>query len=244
MLRLTIGFLLYFLVSASLQGQVGIINDPDGYANVRAAPSIEAEVIYQLKSNELFFYHFEFELDGEWFAFEDSTTNWIELELPPNRFSLYTDNTPPITGYIHKSRLLPIESLKQITNDKAYLIFEIIPGTERIKDSSMTNSFYYISGKIPFGLEVGLSRSTAIASCILIIENDTINIDYSLLDDLFNITPDIGYFSTIRDTRCSVFKKEDSIFIYQKCGDGAGYYEIVWCIKGNQIVQRLVGWIY
>lgn len=225
-------------------GQVATKNDPHGYTNVREAPSIEAEVIYQLKSNELFFYHFEFELDGELYAFEDSATNWIEVELPPNRFSRYTDTTPPTTGYIHKSRLLTLESIQQIPNAKAYLIFNTIPGTERIKDSSITNSFYYISGKIPFGLEVGLSRSTAIASCILIIENDTINIDYSLLDDLFNVTPDIGDFSTENDTRCSVFKKNDSIFIYQQCGDGAGYYEIVWCIKGNQIVQRLVGWIY
>lgn len=226
------------------QAQVAIINDPDGYTNVRAAPSIEADIVYQVKSNELFFYFYEFDIDGVWYAVDDSSVQWIEVELPPNRFSQFTNHTTIQTGYMHKSRLLPLESLEQIPNENAYLIFDIIPGLEREKDSSSTNSQWYISGKIPFGLEAGLSRSTAVASCMLIVEQDTITLDGNLVDDLFNVSPDVGYFSTLDNNRCSVFKQGNFIYIYQQCGDGAGYYEIVWRIKGNQIVQRLAGWMY
>jgi len=38
-------------LGATCFGQVAIINDPDGWTNVRALPDATSEVIYQVKNN-------------------------------------------------------------------------------------------------------------------------------------------------------------------------------------------------
>lgn len=227
----------------NIHGQVAIINDPDGYTNVRAAPGIDADIIYQVKSNEAFFYFDEVEINGEWYFIEDSVVKWVYVEIPQSRYSFITDSTSFISGYIHKSRLLPLEKLKEAHDDEAYAVYSIIPAIERKKDSTATQHYYHISGKEPFGLETGLKNSTAVSACTINLKGHTLNVPYELLNDLFNVSFEIGAYSTVHN-RSAVYKSNETIYIYQECGDGAAFYVIVWCIKGKNIVQRLVGWIY
>ena len=83
-------------------GQVATIQDPDGWTNIRLKPSIQSEVIHKVYESEVFWYDYEDEDDGQ---------EWIRVYLPKNDYSLGKSESDWIAGYIHNSRLLPLEKL-------------------------------------------------------------------------------------------------------------------------------------
>lgn len=80
----------FFLVSFnSLSAQeIGIINDPDGYTNIRNGKGTKYEIIGKIQEGERFQY------------FKSNQTEWWKINTMP----YFGD---PIIGYIHKSRIQP-----------------------------------------------------------------------------------------------------------------------------------------
>lgn len=82
---------------------VGVINDKDGYTNVREAPFNDAKVINTITDKEYFYY------------VPNSNSEWWQVSRK--------DDMKAIAGYVHKSRILkysamPNEIQKKITNDR------------------------------------------------------------------------------------------------------------------------------
>ncbi|MFY7670794.1 SH3 domain-containing protein [Tenacibaculum sp. MEBiC06402] len=76
-------FVCLFIVSyCNSQSNIGIINDPDGYVNIRLEKSNKSEIIGVLKTNEYFSY------------FPNKESNWWVIE-----------NEKGMIGYVHKSRI-------------------------------------------------------------------------------------------------------------------------------------------
>lgn len=88
----------------------GVIDDPDGFVNVREKPSIDSKVVEKIKKDELFFY------TPIW------GTNWCKVEVI--HFKKHLENNDEneddsknealdyethFAGYIHKSRIMPFE---------------------------------------------------------------------------------------------------------------------------------------
>jgi len=71
--------------------RVGLINDPDGYVNVRESGSIDGRVIGKIKENELFYYR------------PIGNINWYPVYKTNNFMGQL--GVRPIWGYIHKSRI-------------------------------------------------------------------------------------------------------------------------------------------
>ncbi|MEP5610787.1 MAG: SH3 domain-containing protein [Cyclobacteriaceae bacterium] len=65
-----------------------IIDDPDGYTNVREEADVKSEIIAQIKENRVFIYH------------PNPNKRWLKVRL---------DNE--ITGYMHISRIKPVHEL-------------------------------------------------------------------------------------------------------------------------------------
>jgi hypothetical protein len=87
-MRILIG--LFVLIQTYSYGQlkIGVINDPDGYTNVREAMSTDAKIISKI---------FEFTV----FEFEPSAENWYKVRLDKNQ-----------SGYVHKSRIRELDNCK------------------------------------------------------------------------------------------------------------------------------------
>jgi hypothetical protein len=66
---------------------IGIINDPDGYVNVREKPVANAEILYKLQLNQEFRY------------WEDKNYNWWQVEI------YNSGRGHRIFGFVHKSRI-------------------------------------------------------------------------------------------------------------------------------------------
>lgn len=82
---------------------VGIINDKDGYTNVREAPSNEAKVIDKITDKEYFYY------------VPNSHNDWLQVSRK--------DDIKTVIGYVHKSRILkysamPNEIQKKVAKER------------------------------------------------------------------------------------------------------------------------------
>jgi len=74
--------------------RLAVINDPDGYTNVRQAPSPESPVVFKIEETELFLCE---EGEGVWWKAKDFFGN---------------------QGFIHKSRVIYYDSLKDTEKEK------------------------------------------------------------------------------------------------------------------------------
>ncbi len=77
----------------------GYVQDDDGYANVRKAPSINSEVLYQVKNASYIL------------AYGEPDSKWFEVVLV-RELGQETRSAEKIGGYIHRSRLKNIEEWK------------------------------------------------------------------------------------------------------------------------------------
>ena len=231
-------FGLVFLAKTTF-GQVAIIQDKDGFTNVRNKPSSESEIIYKLIDNEAFFYYEDSFGDTE-------NTDWIYVMIPKNKFSVQW-SYGYYYGYIHKSRLKPISQLENVTEPDQILKFTI--SKVNIKDKRQGKvmvegeEVYLINGLGYYGVEIGLEASYDISSLELIDKGQVIPQPPILYLDLYNVSFVEGEYKS--DTRrFETYKNGEVTFVHQECADGAGHCRIVWVITQGKIVQRLVGSLY
>lgn len=89
--------------------QVAVINDPDGYTNVRAKPNVKANIVAKI-------------VDGERFFFDVVPgSNWVKVYR--------TADAPQYIGYMHNSRVKPIDGgLSSLNGDNPSYDDEIDTG--------------------------------------------------------------------------------------------------------------------
>lgn len=204
---------------------VAIIQDPDGWTNVRKSPDIEATVIHKVYENEVFFYYDK----GE-----DSThPDWIKVYLPANIFSMGCGRNGLTEGYIHRSRIKPITELERVTNGEVTFIYQLAdfnPKGKMIEQLDTTSIPSTVNGRYAWGTAGNLPR-VAVNGITVVIDDRKVPIHRVFYDDLFECTNDDLH----------VFKNGDTYFVHQWNSDGAGSYELVWVFSGNELKQRLVG---
>lgn len=137
---ITLTYILALQLSLSAQDwKTGIINDPDGYTNIRSGKGSNFEIVDKILTNELFSY------------VDSSNENWLMVKITkcncdePHR--LYNE----ITGFVHRSRIQGLNELEQLARKK---IFSEIFSTEldlykQIMNSSEkeTKEYKRINGK-------------------------------------------------------------------------------------------------
>jgi hypothetical protein len=108
---LTMGLLMPILNFG--QSELAMINDPDGYVNVRSDKSTDSEILFKIK-------------ETEFFLCEPTADNWWKID------DFYTK-----TGFVHKSRIQLIKDLKE--NKQQDLIINSINGLKdfRLKYDSL-----------------------------------------------------------------------------------------------------------
>lgn len=215
--------IIFFVLSYQLLiGQVAIIQDTDGWTNVRKEANSQSEVIHKLYENKVFFYDFES---------VDPLRDWITIYIPKNDFCLEKSTPDYIEGFIHKSRFLPLDSLKKYSGTEfkfEYQLTEFEPAN-RILDEEDGEWIYSIDGRPVWGTD-GYFPRTQVKNINVKINSENIEIHKVFYNDIFECYNDIH-----------TYKIGDTYFVYQWNGDGAAAYEIVWVITKDGLKQRLVG---
>jgi len=103
--RLTL-LILLTSVATLAQDNVAIIVDKDGFTNIRESKSTNSTIVGQINT-------------GEFFTFKKTTDDWWKIDKTFDNDSGWVK----ITGFVHKSRIQPIDALTD--KEKRKLIKEI-----------------------------------------------------------------------------------------------------------------------
>ena len=229
MRKLVVPFLLFcqFVVAQAIEGGAfAVINDKDGYVNVRKEKSVHSKVLKKLDNNTLIFV---FEYDKAYYG------NWI-----------YADNE----GYIYNDRVKWIHNFPQIAKAIAKgntIVFEgkeiqVVLSTEKFDKSK--HSFKYhkeyrdviekIDGK-PFWGTDGNMPKREYKSIEVKIGGKQVSIPQSAYNDLYESYLYTEFNSVHYD------KDNDILYIVANNGDGAGAYMVCWQIEKGVYKGRKVG---
>lgn len=224
---------LFLLIQFALNAQFAIVNDADGYTNLRASGSTDAEVLAMVPDGHVVF------VDWEFWSLD---TPWVPVFYDLNPFSIRQDwEGNSLKGYIHRSRLLNFEYLEEL--EAVELRFKLAPAREKLK-------YYRTDPKFPhkvynlhfYGVETGMEKAMNTESLELIIGGDTIAQSPMLFLDLFNIRFEPKWYSSRKMKLCTEAVHGNRHYIYMNASDGAGGYAIIWVIENGRIIQRWVGY--
>ena len=229
MRKLVVPFLLFcqFVVAQVIEGGAfAVINDKDGYVNVRKEKSVHSKVLKKLDNNTLIFV-LEYDKAQE--------GNWI-----------YADNE----GYIYNDRVKWIHNFPQIAKGIAKgntIVFEgkeiqVVLSTEKFDKSK--HSFKYhkeyrdiiekIDGKLFWGTDGNMPKREY-KSIEVKIRGKQVPIPKSAYNDLHESSLYIEFNSVHYD------KDNDILYIVANNGDGAGSYMVCWQIEKGVYKGRKVG---
>ena len=224
--------LLFLLISSYTFAQVNenyffaVINDKDGYVNVRKEKSVHSKVLKKLDNNTLIFV-LEYDKAQE--------GNWI-----------YADNE----GYIYNDRVKWIHNFPQIAKGIAKgntIVFEgkeiqVVLSTEKFDKSK--HSFKYhkeyrdviekIDGKLFWGTDGNMPKREY-KSIEVKIRGKQVSIPQSAYNDLYESYLYTEFNSVHYD------KDNDILYIVANNGDGAGVYMVCWQIEKGVYKGRKVG---
>jgi hypothetical protein len=215
--------LIFLIIACSSFGQVAVIKDKNGYTNVRHEANGESEVIYKILDNEVFWFDYEVGY------FENE---WVEVFIPKNKFSFSSSDPDYIRGFVHKSRILPIDKLPKLTTEDLKFKYELssFDSTGKIIDRQDNKWITQINGRPVWGTD-GDFPKLQVEIIKVSIDNNEIFIHPVFYCDIYEC--DGGY---------TIYKNGETYFVYQMNSDGAGAYQIVWVFtKKNGLIQRLVG---
>ena len=224
--------LLFFLINNVVFAQVieggafAVINDKDGYVNVRKEKSVHSKVLKKLDNNTLIFV-LEYDKAQE--------GNWI-----------YADNE----GYIYNDRVKWIHNFPQIAKGITKgntIVFEgkeiqVTLSTEKFDKSK--HSFKYhkeyrdiiekIDGKPFWGTDANMPKREY-KSIEVKIRGKQVSIPQSAYNDLYESYLYTEFNSVHYD------KDNDILYIVALNGDGAGAYMVCWQIEKGVYKGRKVG---
>ncbi len=229
MRKLVIPFLLFcqFVVAQAIEeGAFAVINDKDGYVNVRKEKSVHSKVLKKLDNNTLIFvFVYDKAHDG----------NWIH---PDNEGYIYNDRVkwihklPKIAKGVEKNNSIVFEG-KEI---------QVVLSSEKFDKSK--HSFKYnkeypdaiekIDGKTFFGTDGNMPKE-AYKSIEVKIRGKQVSIPQSAYDDLYEPTFYTEHNSVYYD------KEHDSYYIVATNSDGAGTYMVCWQIEKGIYKGRKIG---
>ena len=229
MRKLVVPFLLFcqFVVAQVIEGGAfAVINDKDGYVNVRKEKSVHSKVLKKLDNNTLIFvFVYDKADDG----------NWIH---------------PDYEGYIYNDRVKWIHNFPQIAKGIAKgntIVFEgkeiqVVLSTEKFDKSK--HSFKYhkeyrdviekIDGKLFWGTDGNMPKREY-KSIEVKIRGKQVSIPQSAYNDLYESYLYTEFNSVHYD------KDNDILYIVANNGDGAGAYMVCWQIEKGVYKGRKVG---
>jgi len=217
--------IIYLFLTHSAFAQFAVVNDPDGYCNIRKSP-INGDIITQLKNGTVVY------------GLPEPEKKWQQVDYSFD---------PSETGYIYTGRIDYIDKLPSIpvTHEKDNIV---VLSNDKIKITVVTQKFdpanhqllyskeytkllRYIDGQEFVGTDANVPE-LEYKSLQISFSGKTIAIPKDALSRLYQ--PDL------RHTIANYDAKKDILYLHSANSDGAGAYEILWVIDKKQYKTRYI----
>ncbi|MEZ0128642.1 hypothetical protein AB9T88_02085 [Flavobacterium sp. LBUM151] len=217
-----LAFLLVFNLCFS---QFAIINDVDGYVNVRSSAKTTNNITDKLDNGFIVYY---FEPKG----------NWANID--------YKKNTKELNGYIYKNKIKFITDFKEIPL-KANQIEKVILDDGLIKIEISETKFLKDKHKLFFFKGNSDQLHKIDDSIFLGTDGDIPKREYKSLEvEINNVKVQIPndalknlYNPTLYNSKANYDQINDILYIHSTNSDGAGGYEIIWVIEKKKYKARI-----
>jgi hypothetical protein len=213
------------LITLNTFGQFAVIDDKDGFCNVRSEAKSGNNIIDKLQNGKLVYCF-------------DEESNWINID--------YNNDNKDLNGFIYTGRVKYIENYTRLQkidegDDKLTLAGNSIKVTVLLKefDSAKNkisihkkyNVVEKINGKPYWGTDGGMPK-TQYKSIAITIDGKHADIPQHALADVFE--------PNLNSTFASYDDARKILYIYATNGDGAGGYAIIWKIQNGVYNERFV----
>lgn len=202
--------------------QLAIIQDKDGYTNVRTDSSLKSDVLFRVQHGEVFYDNY------------DSTVpspNWTPVTLSEGPTPDNCYQPPGKSGFMHSSRVLHLRDVKST------LIREISGNLITLKNDSIEVSLNVTKvegkpkGQCLLGTDQGVGRpGNKLSSISLSINSVPVSIPSGATDFLYMVDKE-----TIKG-----YVYQNLIFITSSTSSAAGHYQCVWVIKDSSYSKRFI----
>jgi len=222
---ITIIIVFFFTINAF--SQLAVVNDADGYVNVRYKADKNSKVISKLLNNEVVF------------CFEPAG-NWVNID--------YKKNNSDLSGYVYKDRvrlLSALQTIKVVESTNNWLKFsadsvsvllqtsKFVSIQQKLKYKKNSGSRYLdkINGKHFYGTD-GEIPKFMYKRILVVVGRDTLKIPAAEYNDL--------YEPNLSSTNLNYDSKIHRYYLSAMNGDGAGGYEVVWVFDKTKYLRRYI----
>jgi hypothetical protein len=211
--------------------QFAIVEDKDGFVNVRKSPGIKNNIVDTIYNGEFVFI----------WDFDDELKNWFSI--------IYIKNDHEKDGYIYKTKFKELNKFQEISN-KNFIYGGVVLKSDSIKITIKVDSFQIRKNKIEYEIEEnsykfvkkinnkkfygtdGEVPSYQYKSIEIEFGKDNIVIPKSAFKDLFE--------PNINNTNASYDPLTQNLYIYALNSNGAWSYGILWIIKNKKYLKRVL----
>lgn len=235
--------LLILLLSTYILGYTqnlfAIIDDPDGYTNVRNG---EKQIVGKIYESDVFY--IEWDCDIGTTTYVPIRARW-ELKDHFERFGNKEENGEYPSSeyeYIHKSRVKLLSNLPQLSrtivnenqyifeNESIIIVFATAPidrNNTHIVEDDMNNIPIEIDGYQTHGIDWRLRE----------IDTEIQSISYSINGCHRQFAPEHieGFLNISGETMSVAEGRNNTLYITSMGGDGSGGYETLWIIKNGEV---------
>ncbi|OQP65254.1 hypothetical protein A3860_16420 [Niastella vici] len=205
---------LFLILVKLVNAQFAIIDDKDGYCNVRVNPEKGNNIIDKLENGCIV-------LCGE------INGNWVDV--------FYLKNNEEPDGYVYNNRLKMISAYGELPilskSDGTYMFGKDSIRVKVAKQKFDKGKNQLINGKTYWGNDGGVPRF-AYQSITITRGNKIIELPKTAFDDLFE--------PGLHNTKVNYDGANDILYIQAMNGDGAGGYGVMWRIVKGKYKDRLV----
>ncbi|MEA9414698.1 SH3 domain-containing protein [Flavobacterium sp. PL02] len=204
--------------------QFGIINDPDGYVNVRNSAGKSNKIIDKLDNGAIVY---NYEPDG----------NWVNID--------YKKGKENLNGYVYKDRIIDLTNFTKIpvrenkngvikleNNNVKVAITEIAfsPKNHKLKYNSESPTLLEtIDDQVIFGTDGNIPKRKY-KSIEIEVDKILINVPENALKNAFE--------PNLEQTMVNYDSVNDILYIQSSNSDGAGSYVILWVIEKKKFKTR------
>lgn len=223
---------LIFITIANITfGQFALINDKDGYCNLRSSAEMGDNIQKKLYNGQ-YIYCFV-EPQGNWLAIDYKSDN----EDDYNSGFIYKDRAKYITDY-EKIPIVKSEKNKVVHRKDSINIVFAIQKFDKKKykltfDKEKKSSLRFINKKHVWGTD-GEIPTNEYQSIEVKIGNKNIALPKSALENLFNIS--------LTHSEINYDRANDILYLVASNSDGAGSYTVLWSIEKGVYKGRFVKW--